>query len=177
MLMIADNQVRMIDGLYSLNDLHRASGGSKKHQASNFMRLESTKALIDEIERSSDVSNGANLIAYKVIQGGHSEQQGTFVCRELVYSYAMWISPRFQLLVIRAFDAITNQRQKLSQQLNDLCRELSTVDASLTIAGRFLCVAGKQVKPQLKEEIGSVLDQMQPSLDLLPNINPDNQGG
>lgn len=89
----------------------------------------------------------------------------------------MWISPRFQLLVIRAFDAITNQRQKLSQQLNDLCRELSTVDASLTIAGRFLCVAGKQVKPQLKEEIGSVLDQMQPSLNLLPNINPDNQGG
>lgn len=177
MLMIADKQVRMIDGLYSLNDLHRASGGNKKHQASNFMRLESTKALIDEIERSSDVSNGANSIAYKVIQGGHSEQQGTFVCRELVYSYAMWISPRFQLLVIRAFDAITNQRQKLSQQLNDLCRELSTVDASLTIAGRFLCVAGKQLKPQLKEEIGSVLDQMQPSLDLLPNINPDNQGG
>ncbi|HBH34774.1 MAG TPA: hypothetical protein DDW38_09740 [Psychrobacter sp.] len=139
MLMIADKQVRMIDGLYSLNDLHRAS---------NFMRLESTKALIDEIERSSNVSNGTNSIAYKVIQGGHSEQQGTFVCRELVYSYAMWISPRFQLLVIRTFDAITNQRQKLSQQLNDLYRELSTVDASLTIAGRFLCVAGKQVKPQ-----------------------------
>lgn len=176
MLMIADKQVRMIDGLYSLNDLHRASGGNDKHKPANFIRLENTQELINELIRCSDMSI---LEPVRVIKGIQPDgaPQGTFVCRELVYSYAMWISPRFQLLVIRAFDAITNQRQKLSQQLNDLCRELSTVDASLTIAGRFLCVAGKQVKPQLKEEIGSVLDQMQPSLDLLPNINPDNQGG
>tara|TARA_R110000751_G_scaffold171924_2_gene278401 strand:- start:2449 stop:2973 length:525 start_codon:yes stop_codon:yes gene_type:complete len=167
MLTISNSNIGMKDGLYSLNDLHRASGSNKKHQASNFMRLEATKGLIYEIERSSDVSNGTNSVAYKVIQGGESQQQGTFVCRELVYSYAMWISPRFQLMVIRAFDSIANQQQQLSQRLNGLCRDLSMVDAGLTIAGRFLCVGGKQIKPQLQQDIDSTLKQMQPSLNLV----------
>ncbi|WP_300395517.1 KilA-N domain-containing protein [uncultured Psychrobacter sp.] len=167
MLTILNNTIRMIDGLYSLNDLHKVSGSSKKHQANNFMRLDNTKNLIDEIERSSDVRNGTNSIAYKVIQGGHSEQQGTFVCRELVYSYAMWISPRFQLLVIRAFDSMVSQQVELSERLNKLCNELSTVDAGLTSAGRFLCVGGKQIKPQLKQHIDSTIKQMQPSLNLI----------
>ena len=163
----------MKDGFYSLNDLHKASGGNKKHQASNFMRLEATKGLIDEIERSSDMSNGTNSIAYKVIQGGQSEQQGTFVCRELVYSYAMWISPRFQLMVIRAFDAIANQQQQLSQRLNDLCHDLSAVDTGLTIAGRFLCIGGKQIKPQLQQDIDSTFKQMQPSLNFVGDTDSE----
>ena len=167
MLTISSSTIGMKDGLYSLNDLHRVSGSNKKHQASNFMRLETTKGLIDEIERSSDMSNGTKTIAYRVIQGGESQQQGTFVCRELVYSYAMWISPRFQLMVIRAFDAIANQQQQLSQRLNDLCHELNAVDTGLTIAGRFLCIGGKQIKPQLQQNIDSTLKQMQPSLNFV----------
>lgn len=163
----------MKDGLYSLNDLHRASGSKKKHQASNFMRLEATKGLIAEIDRSSDMSNGTNSTAYKIIQGGDSEQQGTFVCRELVYSYAMWISPRFQLMVIRAFDSIANQQQQLSQRLNGLCRDLSAVDAGLTIAGRFLCIGGKQIKPQLQQDIDSTLKQMQPSLNFVGDTDSE----
>ena len=173
MLTISSSTIGMKDGLYSLNDLHRVSGSNKKHQASNFMRLETTKGLIDEIERSSDMSNGTKSIAYKVIQGGQSEKQGTFVCRELVYSYAMWISPRFQLMVIRAFDAIANQQQQLSQRLNDLCQDLSAVDAGLTIAGRFLCIGGKQIKPQLQQNIDSTLKQMQPSLNFVGDTDSE----
>ena len=173
MLTISSSTIGMKDGLYSLNDLHRVSGSNKKHQASNFMRLETTKGLIDEIERSSDMSNGTKSIAYKVIQGGQSEKQGTFVCRELVYSYAMWISPRFQLMVIRAFDAIANQQQQLSQRLNDLCHELNAVDTGLTIAGRFLCIGGKQIKPQLQQNIDSTLKQMQPSLNFVGDTDSE----
>lgn len=166
-LTILNNNIDMKDELYSLNDLYRVSGSNKRHQANNFMRLENTINLIDEIERSSDVRNGTNSIAYKIIQGGHSDQQGTFVCRELVYSYAMWISPRFQLLVIRAFDSMISRQVELSEQLNKLCNDLNIVDADLTSAGRFLCIGGKQIKPQLKQSIDSTLKQMQPSLVLI----------
>ena len=102
----------------------------------------------------------------RIVRGiqANGDHQGTFVCHELVYSYAMWISPRFQLMVIRAFESIANQQKQLSQRLNDLCRDLKVVDDGLTSAGRFLCVGGKQIKPQIQQDINSTLKQMQPSL-------------
>lgn len=48
-LTVSNVTVRFIDGLYSLNDLHKAAGGEDKHQPSLFMRLDSTKALVEEI--------------------------------------------------------------------------------------------------------------------------------
>ena len=94
----ADFVIHEVNGLYSLNDLHKASGGNSKHQPSNFLRNQETQALIHAIEQDG-------LIAYHAIQGG--KVQGTYVCRELVYRYAMWISAKFSLMVIRAFDRMT----------------------------------------------------------------------
>ncbi len=165
MLQILDKTVATLDGLYSLNDLHRASGGNPNHQPSNFMRNENTIELIKELERSSDLMNGSNNKAYRVIKGGEPNKQGTYVCRELVYSYAMWISPKFQLLVIRAFDLMANQQINLMDRANQLCRALNQLDNGLSHAGRFLSVGGKQVKPQLIHEIDKTINELQPSLD------------
>ena len=96
-LTILSKSIRQIDNLYSLNDLHKISGEDKKHKPTNFIRLAQTKELVAEINRCSDLSN-----AIKIQQGG--KNQGTFVCKELVYSYAMWISAKFSLMVIRAFE-------------------------------------------------------------------------
>ncbi|MFD2179647.1 KilA-N domain-containing protein [Veronia pacifica] len=74
--------IRTIGSLFSLNDLHKASGGSSSHKPANFIRLDTTQELIDEIGRCSDLSN-----AYEANRGG--KNQGTWVCRELVYAYAM----------------------------------------------------------------------------------------
>ena len=176
MLTISNSTIRMVNGLYSLNDLHRISGGLKRHQPSNFMRRKQTREIITalNIEYSSS-SETRSLQPVRVIEGIQTDgiPQGTFVCRELVYSYAMWISSSFQLLVIRAFDTMAKQQNQLSQQFNALCREYSTVDRNLSNAGRFLVVAGKQIKPQLQREIDNKLKQMQCSLDFRGGDNND----
>ena len=101
------------DGRYCLNDLHKASGGLKKHQLSNFLRTDQTQELIVEIEQFSDTRSigfdrSSNMSfdqkALNVIKGGL--KQGTYVVKELIYSYAMWISAKFHLMVIRAYDSL-----------------------------------------------------------------------
>lgn len=82
------------DGRYSLNDLHRAAGGEPKHTPGRFTITQQFKDLSEELSRNQDSppsTSGAGI--------------GTFVAKELVYAYAMWISPKFHLQVIRAYDA------------------------------------------------------------------------
>ena len=98
-LSIGNTAVRQFDNLYSLNDLHIASGGESKNKPANFLRAEQTQSLINEINQVSDMR-----LALKVVHGG--DNRGTFACKELVYAYAMWISPKFMLEVIHAYDAM-----------------------------------------------------------------------
>ena len=93
------------DNLYNLNDLHKAAGSDSKHQPSNWIRIQQTQELIAEIEAQGGV-------AVTTSQGG--KNRGTFVCKELVYAYATWISAKFFLLVIRTFDAVVTGRLKAS---------------------------------------------------------------
>jgi hypothetical protein len=99
-LSVCDTSISIRNNLYSLNDLHKAAGGNDKHKTSNFLRLEQTQELIAEIDKGSDLS-----LSHEVIRG---KSGGTYACRELVYAYAMWISPKFNLAVIRAFDQMVN---------------------------------------------------------------------
>lgn len=92
---ICNAPVRCFDGLYSLNDLHKSSGGESRHQPTKFMRLDQTKALIAELV------NYPEMVSFKTTTG---RLGGTYVCRELVYAYANWISAAFYLKMIRAFD-------------------------------------------------------------------------
>lgn len=48
-LVVSDISINFNNGLYSLNDLHKASGGDMNNQPSNFLKLDSTKALAREI--------------------------------------------------------------------------------------------------------------------------------
>jgi hypothetical protein len=83
-------------GRFSLNDLHRAAGGEDRHKPGNWLSNQQANDLIVVIE-----NDGIPAISRKVGRNG-----GTFVCKELVYAYAMWVSPAFNLKVIRTFDAV-----------------------------------------------------------------------
>lgn len=87
------------EGRYCLNDLHKAAGNEERHATWRFLRLDTTVELIDELQ--STTSGGLEPFSAKAGRYG-----GTYVVRELVYAYAMWISPKFHLEVIRAYDRL-----------------------------------------------------------------------
>lgn len=101
-LILQNVPIRQIDGLFSLNDLHSASGKLPKHQPGYFLRNIQTRELIAEI-------NPANLQSIKTKEGRNG---GTYACKELVIAYAAWISPTFHLKVLRVFLESTEQTEK-----------------------------------------------------------------
>lgn len=116
-LVIGDFSIRQDeDGRYCLNDLHKASGYDKKHQPAYFIRNQQTKDLIDEIVNSANLQSleSNQIEPVKKMEG---VKGGTYVVKELVYSYAMWISAKFHLIVIRAYDAMVMQTKVNSRQV------------------------------------------------------------
>lgn len=103
-LTLGNITIRQHNGLFSLNDLHKAAGGEAKNQPALFMRMEQTKALIEEVASST---KSQSLVFETVL--GKGKAQGTYACRELVIAYAAWISAAFHLKVIRVFLAATTR--------------------------------------------------------------------
>ena len=98
------------NNLYNLNDLHKASGGEKRHELTNWLKLQQTTELIDELSKPEISGLEENQQVIKVVRGGN--KRGTYACKELVYAYATWISAKFFLQVIRTFDAVVTGRLK-----------------------------------------------------------------
>lgn len=102
-LAIGDIAVRQHNGLFSLNDLHKAAGGELRHRPVEFLRLEQSQALLDELQKGGD--------SHLFLNTTKGRNGGTYACRELVIAYAAWISAAFHLKVIRVFlDAVQPQR-------------------------------------------------------------------
>ncbi len=140
---ISSKEIREHNGLFNLNDLHKASGGEQKNQPYKFIRLAQTSELIEEIVKSPDLASLKNedrrSAALKRVQGCKG---GTYVCKELIYAYAMWISPKFHLAVIRAFDKIQTQQANPSET-PDNSQQLALPDPNQTITIVTTIEAGK----------------------------------
>nr|WP_312631713.1 KilA-N domain-containing protein [Pantoea piersonii] len=96
-------------GRFCLNDLHKAAVANgintRTKEPGKFMANAQTYELVQEL---TDTQN-LGIDPVSAIKGG--KEQGTYVCKELVYAYAMWISAKFHLHVIRTFDALTAKEQ------------------------------------------------------------------
>ena len=117
-LIISQNAIRQIDNLYSLNDLHKSSGNEEKHRPTFFVRLDTTKELVAEIQK--EYPNAQALISKNGI--------GTYACEELVIAYAMWISPKFHLIVLRAFLAMHKSESQNANQIQPLVERKYTFE-------------------------------------------------
>lgn len=92
------------EGRYSLNDLHKAAvkegANERTKEPGKFMASPQTRELVEEL------TNTQNLGVAPVNRLHGGKNPGTFVLKELVYAYAMWISPKFHLEVIHAYDRL-----------------------------------------------------------------------
>ncbi|MCW4147921.1 KilA-N domain-containing protein [Halomonas sp. 18H] len=127
-LTVADVTVRQDDaGRFNLNDLHKAAGGERRHEPLNWRNTESYTALVDELSNT-----GIPVITKRGRYGG------TFVVKELVYAYAMWISPKFHLMVIRAYDQLQAEGAALSDTAaGDLLTSEPFASADLLFTGNI----------------------------------------
>ncbi|EDV0590627.1 hypothetical protein ZW96_001308 [Salmonella enterica subsp. enterica] len=99
---ISDISIRQDSkGRYSLNDLHKAAGGAQKHKPVHWLSTSQAKELIEEILK-------VGILTFKPTDIKKGRYGGTYVCKELVYAYATWISAEFFLKVIRAYDALVS---------------------------------------------------------------------
>lgn len=102
-LVIANKKIRTKDGLYCLNDLHKASGGEPKNKPALYLTNKKTKDYLETVGIPTVTIEGRN--------------GGTYAHKKVVYDYAMWISPVFKDSVIEAYDAlVTGQLEELQRQ-------------------------------------------------------------
>jgi hypothetical protein len=137
-------------GRFCLNDLHKASGAAQRHQPRYWLATKRTQALIEHLS-----SSGIPLL---VINGG--PDRGTYVARELVYSYAMWVSAAFEVKVIRTFEADQLRKKSLQEQAHalELADSLSRLGGT---AGSKLMHTRKREKHQIEGDQTSICTALQ----------------
>lgn len=158
------------DGMYCLNDLHKASGGAEKDKPKFWLDNKGTSELIGEIQKGGNPP-------FKKVAGRYG---GTYVCKEMVYAYAMWISAKFHLEVIRVFDQQTQTKTELDCLVDDvraasvkLDKQLDKTSLSLNELkshGQSWGSYGASIRKAKKEavtELEQLKDKIQLKLDLM----------
>lgn len=122
------------EGRFRINDLHKAAGGEKRHSPNYWLENQQASDLVRLLE-----TTGIPVVSLAG-RGG-----GTFVVKELVYAYAMWVSAEFHLHVIRTFDdLVTGQLAAVESRQS---RERARLEApAMTDAIKFTrAAAGKPI--------------------------------
>lgn len=95
MMILATPIRRDAEGRFCLNDLHRAAGGEDRHGPKRWMVNASTHEVIAALKDENP--------SFEPVDLSRGRYGGTYAVEDLALSYAMWISPKFHLTVVRGF--------------------------------------------------------------------------
>jgi prophage antirepressor-like protein len=95
------------EGRYLLNDLHRASGHTPRHQPNEWRRTEKAKAAVKAASRKD----------FKAIVSIHGF--GTYAARPLALAYAEWVGKEFHAMVREALGYVNALQPALSADSGD----------------------------------------------------------
>lgn len=148
------------NGLYSLNDLHKAAGGLNKDLPNKFMASKSFKNVVSVLNAQNSAFNPV-----EKRQGRYGG--GTWICKELVYKYAMWVNAEFEVKVIQTFDSIIEsvESPETMKALNDLTIKIESDKGIASECGKALAHY-KKVKKQNQDRWVAGVRKAQLSLGL-----------
>ncbi|MFY1663731.1 KilA-N domain-containing protein [Pseudomonas sp. Pseu.R1] len=139
------------DGLFCLNDVHKASGGHPRHTPVRWKDNASTQELLEKLETENSVPK----VLY--VRKGYGVT-GTYAVKELVYAYAMWISAEYHLKVIRAYNRLATEgvavHENAAQDL--LNNPLKYIQALIEQAQKLL-------KQKTRQELDQHMDDRDPT--------------
>jgi len=120
-------------GRFSLNDLHESAGGHNKDLPIKFMRSKSFSEFAEVLQNQDPSFDPVSKI-----RGRYNG--GTWVSKELVYKYAMWINPEFEVKVIQTFDKLTSKINPPSSMaaLNELSKKIMSDKDVASFCGKEL---------------------------------------
>lgn len=139
------------EGRYCLNDLHNVVGGLDKNRPSVWALRKPTQDLIREIKQ------GRETFSEPLVRQKGGNRPRTCACLELVYDYAMWISPEFHRRVVRAFE-----QQGITED------DSSYSDAKLPVV-RCATMSSLEIAALTGKRHGNVLADIRNMLDALGN--------
>ena len=143
LLIIANTAIRTdAENRYCLNDLHKAAGEEQRHQPRYWLSNKQTTELVDELGDSGK--------ALSVVRGGPG--QGTYVVKQLVYAYAMWISASFHLKVINAYDRLVSGEAPMPFSIDNLPPAIAR-----QVGGIIKAVVHKEVTEALSQSLPSLI--------------------
>lgn len=92
---------RSANGLFNLNDLHKASGALPKDRPPSYIRSVAAQRLIKALEKRYGPG------VHETVVGGTSP--GTYAHKTLAYAYAAWLDDEYMILALEILDEVTNQ--------------------------------------------------------------------
>lgn len=140
------------EGRFSLTDLHKAAGADPKIKPFLFLRSDSVLKVVEVLKAQK-----CAIDPISIKRGRYTG--GTWVCKELVYKYAMWVDAEFEVKVIQTFDKVSQSGKAISsmQAINDLVAKIESDKQIASFCGAELA----KYKKLKKENAAKLSDEVE----------------